>query len=313
MPSIHLCIKFAKKRHLAAKDGEIKKLGFEGIVEISGVVGNFIYPIDELGFERRAQIQKIFGELRKIHSGIIARMFNDAFANLKREIQPTKIQIAMLKLLDDAKGLQIVIKATAVRGHQFVELAFAGVAKRRVPNIVYKSEGLGKLGVQAERGGNRAGDLRDSERKRQAIAEVVGITGGEDLCFGFETAESAGMDDAVAVARVVTAVGMCGFRVAPAARLLGAHRQGSKSGDSIDGPLRCFRLIHANGNPRNGSGFRRNRVQTAIGLVRHGGIRKFFLDLLVECGGFLRIGLAQQTRQFQEDQRTRHEHGRLVG
>ena len=292
MRSIHLCIKFAKKRNLAAEDGEIEKLGFEGIVEIGGVVGNLIYPVNELSFERRAQIQEILGELREIRSGIIARMFNDAFANLKREIQPRKIQIAMLELLDDAKGMQIVIEATAVRGHQFVELAFARVAKRRVADIVNKSEGLGELGVQAERGGNGTGDLRDFKRMGQAIAEVVGIAGGEDLCFGFETAESAGMDDAVAVARVVTAVGMRGLRVASAARLLGAHGPGSKSGDSIDGPLRCFRLIHANGNPWDGSGFRRNRVQTAISLVRHGGIREFFLDLLVECGGFLRIGLA---------------------
>jgi hypothetical protein len=83
MRGIHSCIEFAKKRHFSAEDGEIEKLGFEGIVEIGGVVGNLIYPVNELSFERRAQIQKIFGELREIRSGIIARMLNDAFANFK--------------------------------------------------------------------------------------------------------------------------------------------------------------------------------------------------------------------------------------
>jgi len=240
MRGIHVRIKFAQKRHLAAEDGEIEKLGFEGIVEIGGVVGNLIHPVNELSFQRRAQIQKIFGELREIRSGIVARMFDDALANLKREIQPGKIQIAMLELLDDAKRVQVVIETAAVGAHQFVELAFAGVAKRRVADIVNESEGLGEFGVQAERGGNGAGDLRDFERVCQAIAEMVGIAGGEDLRFGFETAERTGMDDAVAVARVVTAVGMRGLRVAPAARLLGAHGPRGKSGDSIDGPLRCF-------------------------------------------------------------------------
>jgi hypothetical protein len=206
----------------------------------------------------------------------------------------------MLELFDDSKRMQIVIEEAAVRAHQFVELSFAGVTEWRVADVVNEGESLGELGVQAERGGNGAGDLRDFERMRQAIAEMIGIARGEDLSLGFETAECAGMDDAVAVARVVTAVGMRGLRIAPAARLLGAHCPGSKSGNSIDGPLHCLQLIRANGKLPSGSGFRRNGVQTAIGFVGHGRIRKFLFDLLVDCGGFLRIGLAQQTRQFQE-------------
>jgi len=219
----------------------------------------------------------------------------------------------MLELFDDSKRMQIVIEATAVRGHQFVELAFAGVTEGRVANIVNERESFGEFGVQAERGGDGAGDLGDFERMRQAIAEMIGIARGENLRFGFETPKRAGMNDAVAVARVVTAVRMCGLRITPAARLLGAHCPGSKSGDSIDGPLRCFQLIRANGKLRGGSGLRRNRAQTAIGFVRHGGIRKFLFNLLVNRGGLLRIGFAQQTRQFQEHKRTRHEHRRFVG
>src|SRR5260370_33980118 len=67
---------------------------------------------------------------------------------------------------------------------------------------------------------------------------MVGIARGEDLRRSFETAESAGMDDAVAGTRVGAAVGMRGLRITPTARLLRAHRPRSRSGRSIDGPLR---------------------------------------------------------------------------
>jgi hypothetical protein len=202
----------------------------------------------------------------------------------------------MLELLNDVKSMQIVIEEAAVCAHQFVEFAFTGVTERRVADIVNEREGFGEFGVQAERRGHGAGDLRDFERMRQAIAEMVGVARGEDLRFGFEAAKRAGMNDAVAVSRVVAAVGMRGLRIAAAARLLGVHRPGSKSGNSIDGPLRCFQLIRANGNPPGESGLRRNGVQAAIGFVGHGGVWKLFFDLLIDRGGFLRIGLTQQTR-----------------
>jgi len=86
MRGVYFRIEFAKERHFAAEDGEIEKLGFESIVEIGGVVGNFVHAIDELRFERRALIEKIFGELREFLGGIIARVFDDAFANFKRKI-----------------------------------------------------------------------------------------------------------------------------------------------------------------------------------------------------------------------------------
>ncbi len=312
MRGIYLRIEFAKERHFAAKDRKIEKLGFEGIVEVCGVVCNFIDPVNQLSFERWALIKKIFRKLGKLRRGVIPRMLDDAFANFKRKIQSGKIEVAMLELLDDAERMQVVIEEAAMRVHEFVELAFASVAEWRVTDVVDEGEGFGKLGVQVKRGSDGSGDLRDFERMRQPIAKMVGVARGEDLCFGFEAAEGAGMDDAVAVARVVTAIGMRGLRKAPAARLLGVHCPGSKSGNSIDGPLHCFQLICANGKLRSGSGLRRNLVQTAIGLVRHGGIRKFLFDLLVDGSGFLRIGLAQETCQFQEHQRPGHEHGGLV-
>src|SRR5260370_14271118 len=98
-----LRIDFAEKSNFLAQDSKIEKLGFERIIDVRGVVGNFLDPVDELRFDRRPQIQQVFGELRKFRRGVIARMLDDAFANFKRQIQAGKIEITLLELFDDTQ------------------------------------------------------------------------------------------------------------------------------------------------------------------------------------------------------------------
>ena len=93
-------------------------------------------------------------------------------------------------------------------------------------DVVNQREGFGEVGVEIQAGGDGAGDLRDFERMGQAVAKMIGEAGGEDLGFGFEAAESAGVDDAIAVAGVIVAVGMRRFRVTAAARLADIHGVG---------------------------------------------------------------------------------------
>src|SRR6266404_4472905 len=240
MRGIHLAVDLAKKRYLLAQRLHIEKLGFQSVVEIGGVVGNFIDPVDELRLEGRAQIEEVFGKLRKFRCGIVARVFDDAFANFKTEIQAGKIEVALFELLDDAQRVQIVIEMAAVRAHQFVELSLAGMPERRMADVVDESESFGELGVQAQRGSNGARDLRHFQRVRQAVAEVVGIARGEDLRFGFETPEGSRVNDAVAISRISAAVGMVRLRVAPSTGVFRAHGPGSRGGNSFDGRLRKF-------------------------------------------------------------------------
>src|SRR5437899_8704208 len=235
MGGVNLGVDFAKQRNFPAKHTNVEELGFESVIEVGGVVCHFIDAIDELSLERRTQIKKIFGKLRKFRGGIIARMLDDTFANFKCKIQTGKIKIALLELFDDAEGVQIVIEVTAAHAHQYIELPLAGMAERRMANVVDQRERFGEIGIQAESRGHGASNLRDLQRVRQAVAEMVGIAGGKDLCLSFETAESAGMDDAVAVTRVGAAVGMRRLRITPATRLLRAHRPRSGSGGWIDG------------------------------------------------------------------------------
>ncbi len=70
-------------------------------------------------------------------------MLDDAFANFKRKIQAGEIEIALLELFDDAQRVQIVVETAAVRAHQFVQLAFAGMAEGRMADVVDESERFG--------------------------------------------------------------------------------------------------------------------------------------------------------------------------
>src|SRR5882762_10435520 len=140
MRGVHLIVDLAKKRYFFAQRLHVEELGFESVVEIGGVVLDFVHPVDELRLERRAQIEKILGELRKLHGGIVARMLDDALANFKGEIQTWKIEIALFELLNDAQRVQIVIEKTPVRAHQLVELSLAGMPERRMADVVDESQ-----------------------------------------------------------------------------------------------------------------------------------------------------------------------------
>lgn len=230
MSGIYLSISFGKNGCLGAQSIEIKQMRFASIVEVRGVVGNFVHPIDELTFERRAKIEKVFGEVRNFRDGVVVGMFEDAFANFEREIEARKIKVARFEVLDDAQRLQVVIELRATRAHQFVELLFAGVAKRRMADVVHERKGLSQFRVQAESSRDGTGDLRNFESVREAIAKVVGEANREDLRLRFEPAKGAGMHDAVAVAGVVAAVRMRRLGIAAAARSGGAHGPRSECG-----------------------------------------------------------------------------------
>ena len=148
--------------------------------------------------------------------------------------KPGKIEIGTLELFDDAERLEIVIEARAMGAHELVELVFAGVAERRMTDVVDERESFGEIRIEAKSRGNRASDLRNLESVREPIAKMIGVTDGEDLRLGLEAAEGARVDDAVAVARVHATVGMRGLqdsgvrvrvpRASPTARLWGVVR-----------------------------------------------------------------------------------------
>src|SRR6202789_4658729 len=111
-------------------------------------------------------------------------------------------------MFDDLKRVEIVIEAPREFAEAQVELLFSGVAEGRMADVVDERERFGEIGVEAESGGDGAGDLRDFEGVSEAVAKMVREASSENLRFGFEPAEGSRMDHAVAVARVIIAISM---------------------------------------------------------------------------------------------------------
>ena len=126
-------------------------------------------------------------------------MLDEAGERRLGEVQAVEIGVAALELGDDAQSMAVVVEA-AVAGHAGVERVLAGMAERRVAEVVAERDRLGEVVVEPERAGERAGDLRDLDRVGEAGAEMVALVMDEHLRLVGEAAERGRMDDAVAVA-----------------------------------------------------------------------------------------------------------------
>lgn len=69
----------------------------------------------------------------------------------------------MLQLLDDAQRLAVVFKAAVIL-HGRIERILAGVAERRVAEIVGQRDSFGQILMQSHRAADRAGDLGHLDR-----------------------------------------------------------------------------------------------------------------------------------------------------
>src|ERR1700693_561982 len=112
---------------------------------------------------------------------------------------------------------------------------FSGMAEWRMANVMNERQRLDKRGVQSQCVRNGASDLRYFDRVRQAIAKMIGETHGKDLGLGFQAAKGARVNDTIAVANVIAAVGMRRLCIATAARMLDVH-----------GPWRAARRVVLN-------------------------------------------------------------------
>ena len=98
---------------------------------------------------------------------------------------------------------------------------------------MHQGQRFHQIGVQSKLRGDGARDLRDFDGVRQPVAEVVGVAAGENLRLRFQPAKGAGMDDAVAVALKVVAVGMRRLGMAASARVFHAHSVVGEHGKSL--------------------------------------------------------------------------------
>ncbi len=131
---------------------------------------------------------------------VIARVLDDAFAGTERKVQAAVASVALLKALDDAKRVQVVIEAQAVMAQALVQRAFSGMSEGRVADVVDQGKGLSEVYVEIEGRGDVSRHLRDLHGMRETATEVVGGTTREDLRLARETTECARLHDTVTVA-----------------------------------------------------------------------------------------------------------------
>ena len=95
--------------------------------------------------------------------------------------------------------VRVVVEPARI-GERGVERILAGMAERRMAEVVGKAQRLGQVLVEAERPGDGPADLRDFEAVGQPDPEMVAVGRDEHLRLVAQAAEGDRMDDAVAVA-----------------------------------------------------------------------------------------------------------------
>jgi len=163
-----------------------------------------------------------------------------AIACFKREIEPVVRRVAMLKHIDHAQTLQVVLEPAPL-AHAVVQRLLPRMAKRRVPEVVRQADRLHQILAQPERACNRAPELRHLQRVREPCAKQIAFVVHEHLCLVFEPAECRRMHDAIAVALVVAARRIGRDRVTPPSRAVRVAGVGSQFG--LHGQIRFKRRL----------------------------------------------------------------------
>ncbi len=141
----------------------------------------------------------IAGERRAIAIGERAIVLDQAFECLPGQVQTIKVRVAPLERGHHAQSLRIVIE-TAERRQASIQRALAGMAKRRVAEVVSERQRLGQILIEPQPPRQRASNLGDFKRMGEARAIMVALVENENLGFVLEPAEGSGVNDAVTIA-----------------------------------------------------------------------------------------------------------------
>ena len=155
---------------------------------------------------RVARVQKSLANVTQFACIRCRTVFEDALAGFEHQVQAGKLRVLCLQFIDHAQRLQIVFE-TAEIAHAGIQRILPGMPERRVPEIMRKADRLGQRLVESQRRRSRAPDLRHLKRVRQPRSVQVAFVIDEDLGLVNEAAKRRRMDDAVAIALVLTTIG----------------------------------------------------------------------------------------------------------
>ena len=183
---------------------EIEQPGAKAVVDVVIVVGDVVGDRGDLRLQARPG-SKLEVELgigfaqRPGRVGDRAVVLGQAFKRFPAEVEAIEIRIGRLEVGEDPQRVRVMIEAAAI-GERRGQRVLAGMAERRMAEVVSEAQGFGQVFIKAQRPGDGAPDLRDLEAVRQPDPEMVAVGGDEDLRLVAKAAEGDRMDDAVAVA-----------------------------------------------------------------------------------------------------------------
>jgi hypothetical protein len=139
--------------------------GAHAVVDVVGVVGNFVREIAKLGFQSGlGPLQKPPADPTGFDSFQPARvdhraMLENALARLEAKVQAVKLRVALFERIDHPQALQVVLKTTVLR-HAGVERVLASMTERRMPQIMRQCDGLHQVFIEPQRPRDGAAQLR---------------------------------------------------------------------------------------------------------------------------------------------------------
>ncbi len=132
------------KQRLFSQLLDSQQPGTESIVDIVVVVCNCIRQVGNLCFEAwLLAVQEALADIAQLPRICPRAVLENAFPRLEHQVEARKIGVLRLEFVDDAQRLQVVLEA-AEFPHAVVERILAGMAERRVPEIVREADCLGQ-------------------------------------------------------------------------------------------------------------------------------------------------------------------------
>ena len=104
-------------------------------------------------------------------------MIHNAVAHFPCEVQSLAV---VFEFFHDAQALYVVFEPA---GQKLIEHFLTGMTERCVSEIVSHRDRLGQVFIEPQRACDRARDLRNLQRMREARAVMIAFGRQENLCF----------------------------------------------------------------------------------------------------------------------------------
>ena len=160
-------------------------------------------------------------------AGERAVVLDHSVEGLAGQVKPVEIRVTFLEPGYDAQRLGVVVE-TSEGLHRRAQRLLAGMAERRMAEVVGERERLAKVFVEAEAPANRARDLRNLEAVGQPGAEKIAFVVDEDLGLVLKPPKRPAVDDPVAIPLVAGSGRAFRFRMEPPSAFVGLAGKGRK-------------------------------------------------------------------------------------